>query len=198
MGSSSSTAHENVSRVEFEEFKKCLSVVVSQQGILMKSVAEMNKKLDILIESSQGGLTHNGSQSEDALRTSENEDDEDSTSEEDEDDKFDDDKGDDHHDDETDDDDDDLGGDGVGAGQDEAHTGDVRNDEGVVVPEVVSRDDDTGKVDDAKNSDPVEPIAEIKQVYFLFGHHFCLCFFVCISVFCVCFNSFLLFFLLSA
>ncbi|KAF4402845.1 hypothetical protein G4B88_010297 [Cannabis sativa] len=50
MGSSSSTAHENVSRVEFEEFKKCLSVVVSQQGILMKSVAEMNKKLDILIE----------------------------------------------------------------------------------------------------------------------------------------------------
>ncbi|KAM6564745.1 hypothetical protein CsatB_024743 [Cannabis sativa] len=163
MGSSSSTAHENVSRVEFEEFKKCLSVVVSQQGILMKSVAEMNKKLDILIESSQGGLTHNGSQSEDALRTSENEDDEDSTSEEDEDDKFDDDKGDDHHDDETDDDDDDLGGDGVGAGQDEAHTGDVRNDEGVVVPAVVSRDDDTGKVDDAKNSDPVEPIAEIKQ-----------------------------------
>ncbi|KAM6556519.1 hypothetical protein CsatB_003538 [Cannabis sativa] len=163
MGSSSSTAHENVSRVEFEEFKKCLSVVVSQQGILMKSVAEMNKKLDILIESSQGGPTHNGSQSEDALRTSENEDDEDSTSEEDEDDKFDDDKGDDHHDDETDDDDDDLGGDGVGAGQDEAHTGDVRNDEGVVVPAVVSRDDDTGKVDDAKNSDPVEPIAEIKQ-----------------------------------
>ncbi|XP_060972939.1 nonsense-mediated mRNA decay protein 2-like [Cannabis sativa] len=199
MGSSSSTAHENVSRVEFEEFKKCLSVVVSQQGILMKSVAEMNKKLDILIESSQGGLTHNGSQSEDALRTSENDDDEDSTSEEDEDDKFDDDKGDDHHDDETDDDDDDdLGGDGVGAGQDEAHTGDVRNDEGVVVPAVVSRDDDTGKVDDAKNSDPVEPIAEIKHVYFLFGHHFCLCFFVCISVFCVCFNSFLLFFLLSA
>ncbi|KAF4392158.1 hypothetical protein G4B88_026147 [Cannabis sativa] len=57
MGSSSSTAHENVSRVEFEEFKKCLSVVVSQQGILMKSVAEMNKKLDILIEpdQSQGG-----------------------------------------------------------------------------------------------------------------------------------------------
>ncbi|KAM6542224.1 hypothetical protein CsatB_006671 [Cannabis sativa] len=163
MGASSSSAHENVSRVEFEEFKKCLSVVVSQQGILMKSVAEMNKKLDILIESSQGGLTHNGSQSEDALRTSENEDDEDSTSEEDEDDKFDDDKGDDHHDDETDDDDDDLGGDGVGAGQDEAHTGDVRNDEGVVVPEVVSRDDDTGKVDDAKNSDPVQPLAEIKQ-----------------------------------
>ncbi|XP_060962540.1 uncharacterized protein LOC133032569 [Cannabis sativa] len=178
MGSSSSSAHENVSRVEFEEFKKCLSVVVSQQGILMKSVAEMNKKLDILIESSQGGLTHNGSQSEDALRTSENEDDEDSTSEEDEDDKFDDDKGDDHHDDETDDDDDDLGGDGVGAGQDEAHTGDVRNDEGVVVPEVVSRDDDTGKVDDAKNSDPVEPIAEIKQMYFLFGHHF-FCAFLC-------------------
>ncbi|XP_060957824.1 rRNA biogenesis protein rrp36-like [Cannabis sativa] len=129
----------------------------------MKSVAEMNKKLDILIESSQGGPTHNGSQSEDALRTSENEDDEDSTSEEDEDDKFDDDKGDDHHDDETDDDDDDLGGDGVGAGQDEAHTGDVRNDEGVVVPAVVSRDDDTGKVDDAKNSETVEPIAEIKQ-----------------------------------
>ncbi|KAF4368060.1 hypothetical protein F8388_002671 [Cannabis sativa] len=57
MDSSSSTAHENVSRVEFEEFKKCLSVVVSQQGILMKSVAEMNKKLDILIEpeQSQGG-----------------------------------------------------------------------------------------------------------------------------------------------
>ncbi|KAF4352862.1 hypothetical protein F8388_014389 [Cannabis sativa] len=57
MGSSSSSAHENVSRVEFEEFKKCLSVVVSQQGILMKSVAEMNKKLDILIEpeQSQGG-----------------------------------------------------------------------------------------------------------------------------------------------
>ncbi|KAM6569042.1 hypothetical protein CsatB_017027 [Cannabis sativa] len=163
MGASSSSAHENVSRIEFEEFKKCLSVVVSQQGILMKSVAEMNKKLDILIESSQGGLNHNGSQSEDALRTSENEDDEDSTSEEDEDDKFDDDKGDDHHDDETDDDDDDLGGDGVGAGQDEAHTGDVRNDDGVVVPEVVSRDDDTGKVDDAKNSDPVEPLAEIKQ-----------------------------------
>ncbi|KAM6587343.1 hypothetical protein CsatA_009948 [Cannabis sativa] len=163
MGASSSSAHENVSRVEFEEFKKCLSVVVSQQGILMKSVAEMNKKLDILIESSQGGLTHNGSQSEDALRTSENEDDEDSTSEEDEDDKFDDDKGDDHHDDEIDDDDDDMGGDGVGAGQDEAHTGDVRNDEGVVVPEVVSRDDDTGKVDDAKNSDHVEPLAEIKQ-----------------------------------
>ncbi|KAF4373094.1 hypothetical protein F8388_019276 [Cannabis sativa] len=53
MGSSSSTAHENVSRVEFEEFKKCLSVVVSQQGILMKSVAEMNKKLDILIENSE-------------------------------------------------------------------------------------------------------------------------------------------------
>ncbi|KAM6575041.1 hypothetical protein CsatA_023368 [Cannabis sativa] len=50
MGSSSSFAHENVSRVEFEEFKKCLSVVVSQQGILMKFVAEMNKKLDILIE----------------------------------------------------------------------------------------------------------------------------------------------------
>ncbi|KAF4365767.1 hypothetical protein F8388_003436 [Cannabis sativa] len=166
MGASSSSAHENVSRVEFEEFKKSLSVVVSQQGILMKSVAEMNKKLDILIESSQGGLTHNGSQSEDALRSSKNEDDEDSTSEEDEDDKIDDDKGDDHHDDETDDDDDDdddLGGDGVGAGQDEAHTGDVRNDEGVVVPEVVSRDDDTGKVDDAKNSDPVEPLPEIKQ-----------------------------------
>ncbi|KAF4389959.1 hypothetical protein G4B88_003442 [Cannabis sativa] len=56
MGSSSSTAHENVSRVEFEEFKKCLSVVVSQQGILMKSVAEMNKKLDILIEI--GSSTH--------------------------------------------------------------------------------------------------------------------------------------------
>ncbi|KAF4379277.1 hypothetical protein F8388_013495 [Cannabis sativa] len=57
MGSSSSSAHENVSRVEFEEFKKCLSVVVSQQGILMKFVAEMNKKLDILIEpeQSQGG-----------------------------------------------------------------------------------------------------------------------------------------------
>ncbi|KAF4363650.1 hypothetical protein G4B88_021767 [Cannabis sativa] len=57
MGASSSSAHENVSRVEFEEFKKSLSVVVSQQGILMKSVAEMNKKLDILIEpeQSQGG-----------------------------------------------------------------------------------------------------------------------------------------------
>ncbi|KAF4348953.1 hypothetical protein F8388_019128 [Cannabis sativa] len=57
MGASSSSAHENVSRVEFEEFKKCLSVVVSQQGILMKSVVEMNKKLDILIEpeQSQGG-----------------------------------------------------------------------------------------------------------------------------------------------
>ncbi|KAF4381362.1 hypothetical protein G4B88_030269 [Cannabis sativa] len=57
MGASSSSAHENVSRVEFEEFKKCLSIVVSQQGILMKSVAEMNKKLDILIEpeQSQGG-----------------------------------------------------------------------------------------------------------------------------------------------
>ncbi|KAF4391540.1 hypothetical protein F8388_008944 [Cannabis sativa] len=54
MGASSSSAHENVSRVEFEELKKSLSVVVSQQGILMKSVAEMNKKLDILIES-QGG-----------------------------------------------------------------------------------------------------------------------------------------------
>ncbi|KAF4346050.1 hypothetical protein G4B88_017171 [Cannabis sativa] len=49
MGASSSSAHENVSR--------SLSVVVSQQGILMKSVAEMNKKLDILIEpeQSQGG-----------------------------------------------------------------------------------------------------------------------------------------------
>ncbi|KAM6571188.1 hypothetical protein CsatA_015268 [Cannabis sativa] len=163
MGASSSSAHENVSRVEFEELKKSLSVVVSQQGILMKSVAEMNKKLDILIESSQGGHTHNGSQSEDALRSSENEDDEDSTSEEDEDDKIEDDKGDEHHDDETDDDDDDLDGAGIGAGQDEAHTGDVHNDEGVVVPEVVSRDDDTGKVDDAKNSDPVEPVAEIKQ-----------------------------------
>ncbi|XP_060963424.1 uncharacterized protein LOC133032955 [Cannabis sativa] len=165
----------------------------------MKSVAEMNKKLDILIESSQGGLTHNGSQSEDALRTSENEDDEDSTSEEDEDDKFDDDKGDDHHDDETDDDDDDdLGGDGVGAGQDEAHTGDVRNDKGVVVPEVVSRDDDTGKMDDAKNSDPVEPIAEIKHVYLLFGHHFfCafLCGFLCFVFVLIVFYCF---FLLSA
>ncbi|KAF4364247.1 hypothetical protein F8388_000199 [Cannabis sativa] len=75
MGASSSSAHENVSRVEFDELKKSLSVVVSQQGILMKSVAEMNKKLDILIEV----------------------------------------------------------------------------------------DDDTGKVDDAKKSDPVEPVAEIKQ-----------------------------------
>ncbi|KAF4377376.1 hypothetical protein F8388_013722 [Cannabis sativa] len=37
MGASSSSAHENVSRVD-------------QQGILMKSVAEMYKKLDILIE----------------------------------------------------------------------------------------------------------------------------------------------------
>ncbi|KAF4377895.1 hypothetical protein F8388_018496 [Cannabis sativa] len=57
IGASSSSGHENVSRVEFEEFKKCLSVVVSQQGILMKSVVEMNKKLDILIEpeQSQGG-----------------------------------------------------------------------------------------------------------------------------------------------
>ncbi|KAF4372839.1 hypothetical protein G4B88_028814 [Cannabis sativa] len=57
MGASSSSTHENVSRVEFEELKKSLSVVVSQQGILMKSVAEMNKKLDILIEpeQSQGG-----------------------------------------------------------------------------------------------------------------------------------------------
>ncbi|XP_060967543.1 uncharacterized protein LOC115704208 [Cannabis sativa] len=163
MGASSSSAHENVSRVEFEELKKSLSIVVSQQGILMKSVAEMNKKLDILIESSQGGNTHNGSQSEDALRSSENEDDEDSTSEEDEDDKIEDDKGDEHHEDETDDDDDDLDGAGICAGQDEAHTGDVRNDEGVVVPEVISRDDDTGKVDDAKKSDPVEAIAEIKQ-----------------------------------
>ncbi|KAF4354753.1 hypothetical protein F8388_026548 [Cannabis sativa] len=46
MGASSSSAHEN-----------SLSIVVSQQGILMKSVVEMNKKLDILIESeqSQGG-----------------------------------------------------------------------------------------------------------------------------------------------
>ncbi|KAF4396085.1 hypothetical protein G4B88_020722 [Cannabis sativa] len=75
MGASSSSAHENVSRVEFDELKKSLSVVVSQQGILMKSVAEMNKKLDILIEV----------------------------------------------------------------------------------------DDDTDKVDDAKKSDPVEPVAEIKQ-----------------------------------
>ncbi|KAF4380900.1 hypothetical protein G4B88_028273 [Cannabis sativa] len=50
MGASSSSGHENVSRVEFEELKKSLSVVVSQQGILMKSVAEMNKKFDILIE----------------------------------------------------------------------------------------------------------------------------------------------------
>ncbi|KAF4391648.1 hypothetical protein F8388_005413 [Cannabis sativa] len=50
MDASSSSAHENVSRVEFEELKKSISVVVSQQGILMKSVAEMNKKLDILIE----------------------------------------------------------------------------------------------------------------------------------------------------
>ncbi|KAF4378538.1 hypothetical protein F8388_022359 [Cannabis sativa] len=57
MGASSSSVHENVSRVEFEELKKSLSVVVSQEGILMKSVAEMNKKLDILIEpeQSQGG-----------------------------------------------------------------------------------------------------------------------------------------------
>ncbi|KAF4371108.1 hypothetical protein F8388_024191 [Cannabis sativa] len=135
MGASSSSAHENVSRVEFEELKKSLFVVVSQQGIPMNSVDEMNKKLDILIE-------------------------------EDEDDKIEDDKGDEHHEDETnddDDDDDDLDGAGIGAGQDEAHTGDVRNDEGVVVPEVVSRDDDTGKVDDAKKSNPVEPVAEIKQ-----------------------------------
>ncbi|KAF4351336.1 hypothetical protein F8388_011531 [Cannabis sativa] len=50
MGASSSSAHENVSRLEFEELKKSISVVVSQQGILMKSIAEMNKKLDILID----------------------------------------------------------------------------------------------------------------------------------------------------
>ncbi|KAM6567464.1 hypothetical protein CsatA_026592 [Cannabis sativa] len=165
MGASSSS-DENVSRLEFEELKKSISVVVSQQGILMKSVAEMNKKLDILIESSNGGHTHNGSQSEDALRSSENEDDEDSTSEEDEDAKNEDDKGDEHHEDDTDDDDDDdddLDGAGVGAGQDEAHTGDDRNDEGVVVPEVVSKDGNTGKVDYAKKSDPVEPVSEVKQ-----------------------------------
>ncbi|KAF4391944.1 hypothetical protein G4B88_007519 [Cannabis sativa] len=132
MGASSSSAHENVSRLEFEELKK------DQQGILMKSVAEMNKKLDILIESSHGGHTHNGSQSEDALCSSENEDDEDFISEEDEDAKNEDDKGDEDHEDDTnddDDDDDDLDGAGVGAGQDEAHTRDDRNDEGVVVPE---------------------------------------------------------------
>ncbi|KAM6568939.1 hypothetical protein CsatB_016924 [Cannabis sativa] len=164
MGASSSSAHENVSRLEFEELKKSISVVVSQQGFLMKSIAEMNKKLDILIDSSHGGHTHNGSQSEGAFRSSKNEDDEDSTSEEDEDAKNEDDKGDEHHEDDTDDDDDDdLDGAGVGAGQDEAHTGDDRNDEGVVVPEVVSKDDDTGKVDDAKKSDPVEPVSEVKQ-----------------------------------
>ncbi|KAF4346954.1 hypothetical protein G4B88_009567 [Cannabis sativa] len=83
MGASSSS-DENVSRLEFEELKKSISVVVSQQGILMKSVAEMNKKLDILIE-------------------------------------------------------------------------------GVVVPEVVSKDGNTGKVDDAKKSDPVEPVSESEQ-----------------------------------
>ncbi|KAF4346341.1 hypothetical protein G4B88_002935 [Cannabis sativa] len=69
MGSSSSTAHENVSRVEFEEFKKCLSVVVSQQGILMKSVAEMNKKLDILIEIKQPDQSQGGEENIDVDAT---------------------------------------------------------------------------------------------------------------------------------
>ncbi|KAM6543113.1 hypothetical protein CsatB_007560 [Cannabis sativa] len=119
MGASSSSAHENVSRLEYEELKKNISVVVSQQGILMKSFGEMNKKLDILIESSHAGHTHTRTQSDDALRTSENDDDDDL----------------------------DLDEVGVGVGQDEAAIRNDRNDEGVVVAEVVSKDDDTGKVD---------------------------------------------------
>ncbi|KAF4388143.1 hypothetical protein G4B88_021839 [Cannabis sativa] len=136
----------------------------------------MNKKLDILIESSHAAHTHTRTQFDDALRTSENDDDEESISEEDDDAKNEDDKGDDDHedgtDDDDDDDDDDLDEAGLGVGQDEAAFGDDRNDEGVVVAKVVSKDNDTDKVDsssknvniaDAKKSDHFKPLAEVNR-----------------------------------
>ncbi|KAM6556096.1 hypothetical protein CsatB_003115 [Cannabis sativa] len=161
MGASSSSAHENVSRVEFEELKKSLSVVVSQQGILIKSVAEMNKKLDILIEvviltmdlslkmlfvlqkmrmmkipfQMKMRMIKSRMTKEMNIMTMK------------------------------------LMMMMMMILMElvlvlvrmRLTRGMFRNDEGVVVPEVVSRDDDTGKVDDAKNFDPVEPVAEIKQ-----------------------------------
>ncbi|KAM6579710.1 hypothetical protein CsatA_003484 [Cannabis sativa] len=74
-GPSSSKAHEHVTRFEYQDLKKDVSLVLSQQQIIMSAFADLNRKMDTLIKSSRSAYSHHSSQTEDVLRYSKNDDD---------------------------------------------------------------------------------------------------------------------------